>query len=236
MLATVIEEARIEEAKIEEAKTLLPRTKYYKRMRNFGTVCAIIPYSKNSTRPKWNVPFAAVDQVNKELEKLESLNIIEKIDHADSAAPAVYVKKKNKLRVCADFSARLNDYLLTHNNPLPSPEEVFAKLNGGKSFLKLYLSEAYPQIQLLEDCIHLLIINTHFGFYKFKRLPFGVKVTPAIFQQIMDALLSDCNFAIAYPRSDSRVQHVEHIKKVFEGISEYDLKLTEEKCELFRKK
>ena len=30
------------------------------------------------------------------------------------------------------------------------------------------------------------------------RLPFGIKVAPGIFQQIMDTLLSDVDFTIAY--------------------------------------
>ncbi|XP_029652921.1 uncharacterized protein K02A2.6-like [Octopus sinensis] len=77
-------------------------------------------------------------------------------------------------------------------------EEVFSKLNGGKIFSKLDLSEAYLQIQVEEVCAHLLTINTHRGSYKFKQLPFGVKVAPATFQQVMNAMLNDCNLAIAY--------------------------------------
>ncbi|XP_029656486.1 uncharacterized protein K02A2.6-like [Octopus sinensis] len=48
------------------------------------------------------------------------------------------------------------------------------------------LLEAYPQIQVHEDYAQFLTISTHCGLYKFKQLPFGVKLLPAIFQQVMD--------------------------------------------------
>ncbi|XP_014785731.1 uncharacterized protein K02A2.6-like [Octopus bimaculoides] len=134
-------------------------------------------------KPKRNVPFAVLNQVEKELKLLEDLEVIEKVDYSEWAAPTVYIKKKNnKVRVCTDLSTGLNDCLKKYNYPLPNPEEVFAKCNGGKNFSKLDLSEAYLQLQVDEECAKVLTINTHKGLYRFKRLPFGVKVAPAIFQ------------------------------------------------------
>ncbi|XP_029636886.1 uncharacterized protein K02A2.6-like [Octopus sinensis] len=101
-------------------------------------------------RHKQNMPCVTLDEVNKKLERLESLTIIEKVYHSDWAALMVYVKEKdNKLRVCAGFPNGLNDCLLEHNYPLSSPEEVFTMLNSGKFFSKLDLTEAYLHIQPL---------------------------------------------------------------------------------------
>ena len=107
-------------------------------------------------------------------------------------------KKSNQIWVCADFSTGLNQALKDHNYTLPSPEEIFDKLNGGKIFSKIDLSDAYLQIEVEENSSKLLCINTHRGLYKFNRLAFGVKVAPAIFQQAMDAMLGDLDFATAY--------------------------------------
>ena len=41
----------------------------------------------------------------------------------------------------------------------PQPEEVFNKLNGGKVFPKIDLSEAYLQIPVKENSSKLLCIN-----------------------------------------------------------------------------
>ena len=46
-------------------------------------------------------------------------------------------KKSNQIRVCADFSTGLNQALKDHRYPLPSPEEIFNKLNGSKIISKV---------------------------------------------------------------------------------------------------
>ena len=54
-------------------------------------------------------------------------------------------------------------------------------------------------------------------------MPFGVKVAPGIFKQIMDTLLNDIDFAIAYLddiKSESQEQYVKHVKDVFEKIEQ----------------
>ncbi|XP_014775932.1 uncharacterized protein K02A2.6-like [Octopus bimaculoides] len=121
---------------------------------------------------------------------------------------------------------------------LPTPKDIFAKLNGGKIFSKLDLSDAYLQIKVNDKCSKYLTINAHRGLYKYTRLPFELKVASAIFQQIMDAILSDCEFAIPYLddiliKNNSREQHVEHIKAVFKKMKEYGFTLSKEKCEFF---
>ena len=80
--------------------------------------------------------------------------------------------------MCADFSTGLNAALKDYHYPFPSPE-VFKKLNGGKFFSKIDLSDAYLQISVEEESSKLLCINTYRGLYKFERLAFGVKVASA---------------------------------------------------------
>ena len=93
----------------------------------------------------------------------------------------VYKKKSHDIRVCADFSTGVNAALKDYHYSLPSPDEGFNKLNGGKVFSKIDISEAYLQIPVEENSSKLLSINTHTGLYKFDRLVLGIKVTPAIF-------------------------------------------------------
>ena len=128
---------------------------------------------------KRNLPFGALEQIDKELERLKNFGVISRIEFSEWACPVVYVKKKNnKIRMCADFSTGLNDCLRDHTYLLPSPEDIFANLNGGKIYSKLDLSDAYLQVKVEEECSKLLIINTHKGLYKFNWLPFGLKVSP----------------------------------------------------------
>ena len=77
-----------------------------------------------------NVPFAALEQINKQLDRLEQAGILSKTAFSEWEAPMVHVKMmSNQIRICADFSTGLNDALQDHHYPLPSPEEIFNKLN-----------------------------------------------------------------------------------------------------------
>ena len=72
--------------------------------------------------------FAALEQINKELDRLEQAAILSKTDFSEWAAPTVHVKKKsNQIRICTDFSTGLDDVLQDHHYPRPSPEEIFNK-------------------------------------------------------------------------------------------------------------
>ena len=114
------------------------------------------------------MPFVGLDKIDSELDRLERTGILSKIETSVWAAPTVYVKKKSEqIRVCGDFSTGLNNMLQDHHYPLPSPEEIFAKLNGGKIFSKVDLSDAYLQIPIEEKCSKILCINTHKGLFKY---------------------------------------------------------------------
>ena len=114
---------------------------------------------------KPNVPFAVVEQINEELDRLERTGILSKTDFSEWAAPTVHVRKKsNQVRVCANFSTGLNQALKDPHYP-PSLEEIFNEPNGGKIFSKIDLSDAYLQIEVKENSSKLLSINTHIFFF-----------------------------------------------------------------------
>ena len=178
-------------------------------------------------RKKRNVPYAAVDQINEELDRLETMGVISKVDHSDWTSPTVYVNKRNKqIRVCADFSTGLNDALKDYHYPLSCPEEIFAKLSDENFFSKIDLSDAYLQIPINEECSKLLCINTHRDLYRFERLPFGVNVAPVIFQRVMDTMLNGLDFAIAYlddilMNSIDKALHKLHVHQDVKRIQDY---------------
>ena len=133
-------------------------------------------------RPKRKVPFAAEASINKELDHLQQKGVLTKTNYSEWASPIIHVKKKNdKIKACTDFSTGLNDCLETYYYPLPSPEDILAKLSGGRVFSKLDLSEAYLQIGVNEECTKYLTIKTLKSLYRLNRLPFKIKVALGIF-------------------------------------------------------
>ena len=148
-------------------------------------------------------------------------------------------KKSKKIRVCAGFSMGLNDTLKNYHNVLLEPKEVFAQLGGCRIFSKINLSDVYLQIEVDDKCSKLLTINTHRGIFKSTQLAFRIKVTTAIFQLVMDMMLSELDYAVAY--QDDILQKSENPKKqkkYFRGfqIDSEQLIQVKEKCYLKKKK
>ena len=81
---------------------------------------------------------------------------------------------------------------------MPKINDIFASLAGGQLFTKLDLSKAYQQVALDETSQKYVVINTHLELFKYKRLPFGVASSPAIFQRVMDTLLQDIPMTVVY--------------------------------------
>ncbi|KFD46887.1 hypothetical protein M514_12245 [Trichuris suis] len=185
------------------------------------------------------VPYATRTLVEQELDRLEQLGIITKVDYSNWAAPIVAVKKANgTVRLRPDFSTGLNDALEHHQYPLPLPDDIFATLNGGRYFSKIDLADAYLQVEVDEKSKELLTINTHRGLYRYNRLPFGVKSAPAIFQQIMDSMLSGIKGAVAYLDDvivvgRTEEEHRNNLDAVFKRIGEFGFRVRPEKCLLF---
>ena len=114
--------------------------------------------------------------VGAKLDRLEKEQVLEKVTHSDWATPLVMVREPgDKIRLCGDFKVTLNPALKTD-------------VNDGHKFSKLDLAEAYLQIPLDEKSAQLTVINTHQGLYKFKRLPFGLRCAPTIFQKLIEQL------------------------------------------------
>ena len=164
----------------EEMKKIFPEV-FSEGLGRCTKMTAKIKLKKNVQpvfRKKRSIPFTAIDKIDKELENVSAMQSTLK---SDWAAPVVYVKKKSgEIRVCADFSTGLNSAIEDHHYPLPSSEEIFTKLNGGRDFSKIDLSEAYLQIPTHDESSKLLCISTHRGLFKYERLPFGVKTAPAV--------------------------------------------------------
>uniref|UniRef100_A0A8R1EBF5 Reverse transcriptase domain-containing protein n=3 Tax=Caenorhabditis japonica TaxID=281687 RepID=A0A8R1EBF5_CAEJA len=177
-----------------------------------------------------------------ELDRLESLGVLKKVNHSSWAAPLVCVKKKDTgaLRICADFKTGLNAALEDEDHPIPTPEDVFATLNGGTVFSTVDLKDAYFQIELAEESKPLLTVNTHRGLYQYQRLPFGAKTAPMVFQRIMDKMITGLSGVTAYLDDVIIVgrdekEHNENLFELFQRIAEYGFRVKLEKCSVYAK-
>lgn len=197
------------------------------------------PESKPTFRNARPVPQAARAPIAAELERLQHLGIITPIAFSEWAAPIVAVKKKNgKIRICGDYSTGLNEALEPNKYPLPTPDQIFAKLAGKKVFSKIDLTDAYFQVESDDNAKELMTINTHCGLFSVNRLQQGIKTAPGIFQQIVDTMLSGTStFGFIDDMITAGVDeedHKEQLLKTLERIQDFNFKLRIDKCEFAR--
>lgn len=69
---------------------------------------------------------------------------------------------------------------------LPRIGDIFAKLVEKKHFSKLDLRQSYHQVEVTEESNNYLIITTHQGLFKYKRLVFDVTSNPPIWKRAID--------------------------------------------------
>ncbi|CAG9827401.1 unnamed protein product [Diabrotica balteata] len=188
----------------------------------------------------YDVPYALREQVSKELSQMEKSGILVRTTQAEIASPIVIVKKSNGgIRICGDFKKTLNPILKQDHYPLPNLQDIFHKLVGGKVFTILDLSNAYLQLKVNETSKKLLTIHTHCGLYKFTRLPYGVSSAPAIFQMLMEQVLSGIDMTGVYLddviiAGEDLTDCKNNMLKVFERLNKYNIRINQNKSCFFR--
>ena len=187
------------------------------------------------------VPFALKSGIGDKIEEFEKLGVYEKTKNSSWGTPIVPVfNKNNKLRLCGNYKITINKHLVDDKYPIPTIDDIFSKLNGGKYFCKLDIQNAYMHIPMDEESAKLQTIVTHLGCYKVNHLMFGVKNAPSIWQRYMDQLLHSlegvsCFFNDIKIQGSTEEELLASLEKVLSILYENGLKLNKTKCEFFKK-
>ena len=186
-------------------------------------------------------PYALRDVIEKDINRLQKLGVLEKVQYSDWATPVVPVPKPDgSVRLCGDFKITINPMLQVDQHPLPKPLDLLTILAGGKKFSKIDLSQAYQQMILEPDHRKYTTITTHLGLFQYTRLPFGIASAPAIFQQQMEKILQGIPPKIACYLDDILItgqddeEHLTILQKVFERLHQWGLRLKESKCSFMK--
>ena len=118
---------------------------------------------------------------------------------------------------------------------MPTCDEVFQKLAGGRQFSKLDLADAYLQLELDDESKRYTILTTHKGLFQVNRLAFGLACAPAIFQSVIEQVVA------TVPRTQPYLDDIvvtgttteEHLKNLRECLSRMrraGVRLRREKC------
>ena len=183
------------------------------------------------------IPFHIRKDVETELERLERLDIIERVQGPTPwVSPIVVVPKKegNGVRLCIDMR-EANRAIQREKHPMPTIDDLITDLNGSKMFSKLDMTNAYHQLELDEDSRMITTFTTHVGLRRYKRLLFGVNTAAEIFQKTISELLVGIPGArnlsddiIVHGRTQE--EHDVSLKATLKKLNESGAKLNKDKC------
>ena len=111
---------------------------------------------------------------------------------------------------------------------------------GAQVLSTLDALSGFTQIELAEEDREKTAFRTHRGLFQFRRMPFGLRNGPSIFQRIMQNILAPYLWLFSLVYIDDIVvysktyeDHIEHLDKVLEAIENAGLTLSPQKCHLF---
>ena len=198
----------------------------------------IKPNVQPVVHPPRRVPVTIRSKVKTELQRMERLNVIEKIDEPTEwvNSMAVVVKPNGKLRICID-PRDLNQAIRREYYPMTTIEEIVAHTPNAKIFSVLDASSDFWQIQLDNESARLCTFNTPFGRYMFKRLPFGISSAQDVFQRIMSEIFQDIEGVEVLVDdilvwTETEEQHDRILNEVLSRARSRNLKLNIEKSQI----
>ena len=160
-------------------------------------------------------------------------------------SPVFLVPKKSqddtkKWRLVVDFRD-LNKKIPQDRFPLPRIEDILDSLGKAKFFSTLDLQSGFHQIALEKDSRKYTAFSTQKCHFQYKRLPFGLNISPNSFQRMMSIALSGLPPETAFLYIDdiivlgnSETHHLHNLEKVFGKLRERNLKLNPSKYNFFR--
>ena len=164
------------------------------------------------------------------------------IRHSKSPAgsPILFVPKSDgSMRLCVDYRG-LNRVTVKNRYPLPLISEILDRLSGAKVFSKLDLRDAYHRIRIRSGDEWKTAFKTRYGHFEYLVMPFGLANAPATFQSHIHRALAGYVDVICIVYLDdiliysqSREEHIQHVRMVLERLREWGLYAKVSKCQFF---
>ncbi len=197
--------------------------------------------AKPIKQPPRQLPLAKRDVACQAVDKMLAEGVIE-LSTSPWSSPVVLVAKKNgSLRFCVDYR-KLNDVTVKDSYPLPRIDDTLDALGGSQWFSTLDLKSGYWQVAMDPADKEKTAFSIGGGLWHFRVMPFGLCNAPATFERLMDHVLAGLPWNVCLVYLDDIIVHgrtfseqLENLQKVFTCLRKANLKLSPEKCNLFRR-
>lgn len=176
------------------------------------------------------------EAIEQQCQELHSLDIIEPSISPWSSPVVPVIKSDKSIRLCVDYR-KLNKVTIADRFPMANLADSVFGLHGVKYFTCLDLVRGYYQLPLHEDSKKFTAFSTAYGHWQFKRLSFGLKNAPAVFQREMQRILKEfpkCKVIVYIDDililGNSFEEHMRLVDRVLALFRKYGLKIKLAKC------
>ena len=209
------------------------------KLKDFQLGIPIDDSVKPVIQPVRRVPFHLREKLEKRFDELEDSDIIEEVNEPSNwVSPVVVVPKGHDgshIRLCVDMR-QANAAIIRERFPIPTVDEVLQDLNESKIFSRIDIKMAYHQIEMKPDSREITTFMTQKGFYRHKRLNFGISCAPENYNKIIMQVLQGLEgvnsiFDDIVVHAATYEENTERVEKVLERLEQNGLTVNENKCE-----
>lgn len=205
----------------------------------FKNVIVHIPIDKTVipiSQPYRRIPIPLEAKINKKLDELIKLDIIEEVNGpSEWVSPIVPVLKENgDVRICIDMR-KANTAIQRENYPLPTIDSLLSKFRKAKFFSRLDIKNAFYQVEISPKSRYITTFISSKGLYRYKRLLFGINAAPEMFQKILERMLLLCDGTVNFIDDIliygcNEDEHDQRVKFTLNILKENNVLLNKEKC------
>jgi hypothetical protein len=152
--------------------------------------------------------------------------------------PVIIVFRNEKPRFCVDYR-KLNEVTVPDEYPIPRQSDILQTLIGSQYLSTFDALSGFTQLEIEEKDRPLTAFRTHRGLHQFRRLPFGLRNGPSVFQRVMNDILANYLWIFILVYIDDIVtfsktfrDHLKHVDLVLEAIEKSGLTLSPSKCHI----
>lgn len=182
--------------------------------------------------PSYRTPLSFLELEKETTDELLKIGFIE---HSMEEHPAsvLFVPKphENARRLCVDYRW-MNNFLASRLVKAPDVNGTIANCRNAKRMSKIDIIRAFNRLLIQPDSRYLTAFRTRQGTFRWKVLPFGLKVGPAWWQAFINAQLNElldlfasayADDVLVYSDEDKDEPHFEQVEEVMYRLHQADL-------------